>query len=90
MPAKPNNIQTGELKSSKNDNNRDFRVRRQSNSPYKQAWKEAVNFSPSKIFSQTLHAQNDWRIHKDPQVKAENSSSTIYGKFIKGFKNPDK
>lgn len=49
-----------------------------------------MNFSPNKIFSQTLNANNDWRIHKDRQTKPDNASSTIYGKFVKGFKHTEK
>lgn len=64
-------------------------MRRQSNSPYRPTIKEAVNFSPNKVFSQTLHANNDWRIHKEPQSKPDKSSSTIYGKFIKGIKTKE-
>lgn len=60
-------------------------MRQQSNSPYKGIVKQVHNFSPNKIFSQTLQL-NNWRIHHEPQNQQTSFlpfSSTIYTKINK-------
>ena len=62
-------------------NSKGFRVRRQSNSPFKPLKKEASSLTPNKNLAKTLYS-NDWKLVDANKLGA----STLYGKFLKGIK----
>ncbi len=67
------------------ENNKSFRVRKQSNSPYNQHKKDVASSSPNKNFAMTLF-HGDWKNQIDSTVRSSNPSTTLYGKFLKGVK----
>ena len=62
-------------------NSKGFRVRKQSNSPYKSLKKDPSSLTPNKNLAKTLYS-NEWKLKDLNKL----GSSTLYGKFLKGIK----